>query len=259
MLRIKGRMINGAPLNKAIQARPWFSIQAEAGDDVAEVRIFDYIDPWWGIGAEDLAAQLEKITASTIHLHIDSPGGDVFEGITIYNIFRQHPARVEVFIDGLAASIASVIALAGDQVNIAFNAMMMIHNPWTIALGDADEFRKVAEVLDKTTESIAATYRAKTGRPLAELKKLMAEETWLSADEALELGLADAKFGEPDEEAEGAQAKTRFDLSAYKHPPISQQAQEKEPSSGDENRVRLGAVERLRMKMRLALAECEQV
>lgn len=128
-----------------------------------------------------------------INLHINSPGGSVFEGIAIYNMLKQNKAKINVYVDGLAASIASVIAMSGDTVHMPANAMMMIHNPWTIAMGNADELRKQADDLDQITKSSVVTYLNKAGDKLNEdtLKELMDNETWLTAQEALDYGLAD--------------------------------------------------------------------
>ncbi len=129
----------------------------------------------------------------TINLHINSPGGSVFEGIAIYNMLKQHQANINVYVDGLAASIASVIAMSGDAIFMPSNSMMMIHNPWTFAVGNATELRKQADDLDKITQSSVQTYLAKAGDKLDAdtLKDLMDNETWLSAQEAVDYGLAD--------------------------------------------------------------------
>jgi len=130
---------------------------------------------------------------ATINLHINSPGGSVFEGIAIYNMLKQHKATVNTYVDGLAASIASVIAMAGDTIFMPRNSMLMIHNPWTMAVGNASDLRKQADELDTITKSSVVTYLNKAGDKLDEetLKQLMDEETWLTADESIGYGLAD--------------------------------------------------------------------
>jgi len=129
----------------------------------------------------------------TINLHINSPGGSVFEGIAIYNMLKQNLADINVYVDGLAASIASVIAMSGDTIFMPSNSMLMIHNPWTMAIGNANELRKQADDLDQITKSSVQTYLAKAGDKLDEdtLKQLMDDETWLTAQEAVDYGLAD--------------------------------------------------------------------
>ncbi|MBN7275512.1 Clp protease ClpP [Ligilactobacillus pobuzihii] len=130
---------------------------------------------------------------STINLHINSPGGSVFEGIAIYNMLKQNKATVNTYVDGLAASIASVIAMSGDTIFMPKNAMMMIHNPYMITMGNASELRKQADSLDQVTNSSVITYLDKAGDKLDEdtLKQLMDNETWLTAQEAVDYGLAD--------------------------------------------------------------------
>lgn len=128
-----------------------------------------------------------------INLHINSPGGSVFEGIAIYNMLKQNSAHINVYVDGLAASIASVIAMSGDTIFMPKNSMMMIHNPWTMAIGNAKELRKQADDLDQIAKSSVQTYLDKAGDKLDEdtLKQLLDDETWLTADEAVQYGLAD--------------------------------------------------------------------
>ncbi|HUT44358.1 MAG TPA: head maturation protease, ClpP-related, partial [Desulfobacterales bacterium] len=115
-----------------------------------------------GVTAKNFQKELSAIKASQIDLHINSPGGEVFDGIAIYNLIKQHPANVTTYIDGLAASIASVIALAGDTIYMAENALMMIHNPYGMVMGMAEDMRKMAERLDVVRDSISKAYLAKT-------------------------------------------------------------------------------------------------
>lgn len=186
-----------------------------AQDDAVEVLLYDEIG-FWGITAKEFAQQLGEIEADTIHLRVNSPGGDVFDGVAIHNSLRQHPAQVITHIDGLAASIASVIALAGDEVRMAPNAFFMIHNPWGITIGDADLHRKQADTLDKIAlGSIISTYRAKTGADVETIETWMDDETWFSAEQAAEAGFVDAV-----EEAAPVEARALpFDLSIYQHVP----------------------------------------
>lgn len=126
-----------------------------------------------------------------IKVFINSPGGNAYAGNAIYNILKQHPAKVTVHIDGLAASAASVIAMAGDKVVIPQNGLIMVHRAWTIMLGNAEEMRKEADTLDRIDMSLVAAYQAKTGLEPGKIIELMTEETWMNADEAVELGFAD--------------------------------------------------------------------
>jgi len=129
----------------------------------------------------------------TINLHINSPGGSVFEGISIFNQLKQNKATINVYVDGLAASIASVIAMSGDTIFMPENAMMMIHNPMTVIMGNANELRKQADDLDRIRETSVSTYLSKSNGKISEkdLKQLMDDETWLTAKEAVDYGLAD--------------------------------------------------------------------
>ncbi|MCC4374628.1 Clp protease ClpP [Limosilactobacillus reuteri] len=152
-----------------------------------------------------------------INLHINSPGGSVFEGIAIYNMLKQNSARINVYIDGLAASIASVIAMSGDAIFMPSNSMMMVHNPWVMAIGNANELRKQADDLDQITKSSVQTYLAKAGDKLDEktLTQLMDDETWLTAQEAVDYGLADEVM-EPNKAV--ASINKQF-VSRYRHVP----------------------------------------
>ncbi|MCC4477389.1 Clp protease ClpP [Limosilactobacillus reuteri] len=152
-----------------------------------------------------------------INLHINSPGGSVFEGIAIYNMLKQNSAHINVYIDGLAASIASVIAMSGDAIFMPSNSMMMVHNPWVMAIGNANELRKQADALDQITKSSVQTYLAKAGDKLDEktLTQLMDDETWLTAQEAVDYGLADEVM-EPNKAV--ASINKQF-VSRYRHVP----------------------------------------
>lgn len=192
------------------------SALVRAKADAVELLLYDEIG-FWGIRAKEFAEVLSGIEADTIHLRINSPGGDVFDGVAIYNSLKQHPAQIVTHIDGLAASIASVIALAGDEVRIAPNAFFMIHNPWGVTIGDADLHRKMADTLDKVAlGAIVSTYRAKTGADVETIETWMDEETWFAAEQAAEVGFVDAVEDATPAEARGT---LPFDLSIYQHVP----------------------------------------
>lgn len=142
-------------------------------------------------GFRDALKQLGDI--KELNLHINSPGGSVFQGIAIYNMLQESKAKVNVYVDGVAASIASVIAMAGDSIFMPSNSMMMIHNPYTYAVGNANELRKTADFLDKLTDASKQAYLDKAGNKLTsdKIQQIMDDETWLSAQEAVDLGLAD--------------------------------------------------------------------
>ncbi|WP_454752074.1 head maturation protease, ClpP-related [Cupriavidus necator] len=171
--------------------RNWYNFQnATDGAEAAEVSIFDEIG-YWGVTAKDFIADLRKVEAKTINLSINSPGGSVFDGLAIYNALRASGKTINVRVIGIAASIASVIAMAGDKITMPENTFMMVHNPWTFAYGNADELRDLADTLEKIGSSLVATYVARTGKSEQEIKDLLAAESYLTATEAKDLGFAD--------------------------------------------------------------------
>ena len=180
--------------------KTWYEIKNKS--DKAEIWIYEEIgEDFWtggGVTAKGFQKELAAIKADKIDLHINSPGGLVFDGITIYNLLKQHPANITTYIDGLAASIASVIALAGDSVIMAENALFMIHKASGLVMGNSDDMRAFAEKLDKVNTSIATTYISKTGKDEPEINDLMAAETWMTAAEALDFGFVDEISGEAD-------------------------------------------------------------
>lgn len=166
-----------------------YAIHNAAGDE-AVVRIYDEI--WWlGVNAQDLVGELAEITAPKIRVEINSPGGDVFDGIAIYNALRLHPAQVTTRVDGIAASIASVIAQAGDHRIMVAGSQMMVHNAWGITAGDHADHAETAEILSLQDEIIAGIYASSSGEPADKYRALMEAETWMSAERAVAEGLAD--------------------------------------------------------------------
>jgi len=182
----------------------------------AEILIYEQIgkDFWSdeGIAAKDFAQELKALgNVKNITLRINSPGGSVFEGLVVYNLLRAHQAAVTVYIDGIAASIASVIAMSGDKIIMPDNALLMIHDPFAMVMGTADDMRKMAEALDKIKDSIKSAYK-RTMMTDDELTAMMTEETWLSASEAVEKGFADEIIA-------AVKVAACFDLSAFKNAP----------------------------------------
>ena len=168
----------------------WYRIENNAGSDVATVYVFDEIG-YFGVTASDFIRDLSAITATSVDLHLSSPGGCVFDGFAIFEALRTHRARVTVHIDSLAASIASVIAMAGDKIIIGKFSEVMIHDASTVAIGNAAELREVAEHLDRESDRIAAVYAERAGGTVKQWRARMLAETWFSATEAVEAGLAD--------------------------------------------------------------------
>ena len=170
--------------------KPWFTLKNQ-DNKPTELLIYDVIGDWQGLSARELVQDLKAIDSDELVVRINSPGGSVFDGIAIYNALRYHSANVHVRIEGLAASIASVIAMAGDSITMAENSLMMIHNPLGWVGGEAEDMRRTADMLDKATEAIALAYSGKSGKPIEDITPLMASETWFTAKEAHEHDLVD--------------------------------------------------------------------
>lgn len=165
-----------------------------AGKNASSVELIVYgeIGGWWdGIDAGQVIAELSALDVDQIDVRLNSPGGVVFDGVAIYNALAQHKANVTVHIEGVAASIASVIAMAGDTIKIGEAANVMIHKPWSIALGDADVLRKEADVLDTLEGGILDIYQARTGAATEQLRSWVAAETWFRGQAAIDAGFAD--------------------------------------------------------------------
>lgn len=177
----------------------WYNVAAPAAADAPTlVSIYDEIG-FYGVSAGTFMADLDAITGP-IEMHINSPGGDIYEGITIYNRLKQRKGDLHVIVDGLAASAASFIAMAASpgKLEMAPRSEMMIHNGFTMAIGDAADLRKTADLLEKKTADIAGMYAERSGKPAAYWLTKMAAETWLSADETVAEGLADRIHGQAD-------------------------------------------------------------
>ncbi|QWV71977.1 Clp protease ClpP [Escherichia coli O158:H23] len=170
--------------------KSWFRMQA-GGQGEADIYIYDEIG-FWGVTAKQFISDLNALGDIThINLHINSPGGEVFEGIAIFNALRNHGAGITVYVDGVAASMASLIAMAGDTVIMPENAFMMIHKPWGISGGDAEKMRTYADRLDKLESVMVPVYAQKTGKTTDEIAVMLADETWMSGAECLAHGFAD--------------------------------------------------------------------
>lgn len=169
----------------------WYAFVPKAEEREVEVAIYDEIG-LGGVTADDFIGDLKQHAGKHVHLRLNSVGGDVVQGNAIYNALRRHKGGLTVHIDGLAASMASVIASAAPRTLIADNGMMMLHNPWTVTMGDADDLRKEADLLDKIKKAMVAAYKRKSGKDADEIVQMMDEETWLTAEQAVEVGLADA-------------------------------------------------------------------
>lgn len=231
--------------------RQWFAIQNKQTADEAEVLIYDYIG-WGGVTASDFAKELQAVQAKTITVRLNTPGGDVFDGLAIYNSLKAHGATIRVTIDGLAASIGSIIAMAGSTVTMGGSAFLMIHNPWAMVIGNAKDMRDMAATLDKIGGSLAGVYATRPGVTVEQATAWMNDEVWFTAEEARAAGLADAV-----EAQQTAQNRNRYDLSGYAKVPSALQLNDElrvPQVSPDEASLQRAAV----MRKRLALVQRDE-
>lgn len=217
------QMLKLLALNKAV-ARRFEVVKAEVAGEVT-VYLYDVIvgtdeeAEWWGgVSAQTFVKEIRAIDASVIHLRINSPGGDVFAARAMEQALRDHKAKIITHVDGYAASAASYLALAGDEVEIAAGGFFMIHKAWTYAYGNADDMAASSSLLEKIDDSLVASYAKETGQEPDQLREWMRAETWINSDEAVALGFADRV-------AVGAvKDSTNWDLSAYEHAPEAKPA-----------------------------------
>lgn len=215
--RFRGAIQPSASVKRPVRAE----LTGETNGATAKLYLYDVIDSWggdWGISAKEFTGALAELgDVSQINLHVNSPGGECYEGIAILNALRRHPANVTAVVDGIAASAASFITCGVDEVVMARNSEMMIHDAWGIALGPAADMRAMAEQLDKISNNIASVYAAKSGATVEACREFMLAETWYSDTEAVAAGLADRIEGAEDEALDPAKIEDAFDLSIFKN------------------------------------------
>ena len=200
--------------------KSWYEVKNKA-EDSAEISIYDEIG-LWGVSARHFASDLKALgDVKNIDVSINSLGGSLFDGIAMYNMLKRHPANVRVFVDGIAASAASIVAMAGDEVVMPENAFLMIHNITSGIIGTADEMREYADVLDKMKTSIVSVYRNKTGIEDEKIAEMISSETWLSSLDAVAMGFADT-VSEP--------RKIAACLDRFENPPEIENLIDKEPA-----------------------------
>lgn len=186
----------------------WYNIQNKAGKP-ADVYIFDEIGTY-GITAQEFITDIKDLKDTPINLRINSLGGDVFDGMAMYNVIKRREAKTTVYIEGIAASIATIISLGADEVVMAENSLFMIHNAWGGTMGEAKDMRKTAETLEKITGELTDIYRKKTGLSYDALAEMMDEETWLNANEAFEMGFIDTI-------SDSIKVAAKYDVSKFKN------------------------------------------
>jgi len=186
----------------------WYNIQNKA-DKTADIYIFDEIGTY-GVTAQEFITDIKDLKDMPINLRINSLGGDVFDGMAMYNVIKRREAKTTVYIEGIAASIATIIALGADEVVMAENSLFMIHNAWGGTMGEAKDMRKSADTLDKISNELTDIYRKKTGLSYDALAEMMDEETWLNADEAYELGFIDTI-------SDSIKVAAKYDVSKFKN------------------------------------------
>ena len=210
---------------KSEKGRPWYRIENAFVDEensdrnTTPVYIYDEIgDSWWGdsTSAANFIKQIGMIATPNIELHLNSPGGDIFDGVAIYNALRAHNAKITVIVDALAASAASFIAQAGDEVIMTKAATMMIHDGAAMVWGTAADMRSTADLLDKLSNTVAEIYSDRAGESIEFFRELMMEETWYNAHEAVEVGLAD-KIGEDTKKEDDEEAQNKWDMSVFNY------------------------------------------
>ena len=186
----------------------WYNIQNKAGS-ATDVYIFDEIG-MWGVTAQNFISDIKDLKDTPINLRINSLGGDVFDGLAIYNVIKKRTAKTTVYIEGIAASIATIIALGADEVVMSENSLFMIHNASGGAMGESKDLQKTAEVLNKITRQLAEVYEAKTGLSQTAIQDMMDAETWLNAQEAFDLGFIDTI-------SDAIKVAAKYDVSKFKN------------------------------------------
>jgi ATP-dependent protease ClpP protease subunit len=207
--------------------KSWYTIRARGTG--AEVLIYDEIGAY-GVSAKGFLAELGALPDGVpIDLRLNSPGGSVFDAVAIYNALQRHDGTITVWIDGVAASAASYVAMAGDEIVMPENAFLMIHDPSGLVMGTAADMREMADTMDKIAGAMVRGYAARSGRSEEEIAALMAAETWFDAEAALEAGLA-TRMAEP------VRIAASFDIARFRNaPPVLVDAIETEPELDDES------------------------
>lgn len=233
--------------------RAQYPIEAKAGDE-ATIYLYDAVvsdeltaEYWGGVSPQSFVKTLAEIKTDVIHLRINSPGGDVFAARAIEQALREHPAKVIAHIDGFAASAASFIAMAADEIVMNEGGFFMIHKAWTIGFGNANDLMDTAALLNQIDASLVKTYANRTGQKPEDIAQWMADETWMSAQDSVDRGFADRIDT-------GTKASANWDMSAYAKAPLIPKAASEEPAPPEQPAPDIGVatnVEQLRRRLQL--------
>lgn len=230
--------------NQSQERKP---LRVEHESDSSTIYLYGVIDEYWGVSAEEIARSLEDLKGKAVTLRINSPGGDVFDGRAMYSAIRQH-GNVTAQIDGIAASAATYVAMAAKSVEMIDGGFMMIHNAWTLGFGNKNDFRELADLLDKFDGSIVNDYIKKTGKSTEEITAMMDAETWFDAAEALDFGFIDSVFdGEQESSSTENSASNKWNLSAFDNVPKALEQPAPDPQNEVWERQRAMAGKRLRL------------
>jgi len=187
----------------------WYSINAKQTDEFVDVYLYDEVGSY-GVSAKEFVDDIKLLKGKDIYLHINCVGGEVFDGMAIYNTLKKYKGKVIAYVEGIAASMGSIIPLAADEIIMSENSLYMIHNAWGGAMGEAKDMRKTATLLDKLSSEIANIYSKKTGLPLSQIEDMMDEETWFNSEEALEYGFIDRV-------SDAVMVAAKYDISKFKN------------------------------------------
>jgi ATP-dependent Clp endopeptidase proteolytic subunit ClpP len=187
----------------------WYSINAKKTEQYADVYLYDEVGSY-GVSAKEFVNDIKLLKGKDIYLHVNCVGGEVFDGMAIYNTLKKYKGKVVAYIEGIAASMGSIIPLAADEIIMSENSLYMIHNAWGGAMGEASDMRKTANLLDKLSAEIANIYSKKTGLPISQLEEMMDEETWFNSEEALQYGFIDRV-------SDAVMVAAKYDMSKFKN------------------------------------------
>jgi ATP-dependent Clp protease protease subunit len=226
-------------------------LNADETTESAELFIYGEIGTWWGDGpdTQQTVKDLAVLDVSQLDVRINSPGGSVFDGVAIYNALAMHKAHVTVHVEGVAASIASIIAMAGDTIRIGEAANIMIHKPWSFVIGDAEDMRKEADILDTLEGGLIDIYVARTGLDADEVRDFIAEETWFRGQEAVDNGFADELI--PSKGKKSAAARSAI-YARFRNAPRDLVAQQSDPAIRDFERL-------IRQSMNISASDAKRI